>query len=72
MDAEERFPIVNAFKMSHGTLECHSLKESKQFYREFLGLACVRHAQEAQLISSSNYEWAVVCEIGRASCRERV
>lgn len=60
LDSQERFPIVNGFDMSHGTLECHSLRESKQFYREFLGLACVRHHEEAQLISSKSYPWSIV------------
>lgn len=59
-DAQEQFPIVNGFNLSHGTLECRKLKDSKQFYREFLGLACVRHHEEAQLISSAGYPWAIV------------
>ena len=30
--------IVKPYVLSHGTMECYSLKESRRFYEEFLGL----------------------------------
>lgn len=56
--------IVKPYVMSHGTLECHSLKESRKFYEEFLGLECVRHAKPAMVIRCG-LKWHVVCvEVG--------
>src|SRR2546430_17277707 len=42
--------LVKAFVMSHGTMEVYSLKESRRFYEEFLGLECVRHAKPAMVV----------------------
>ena len=44
VEPSDRKSIVKPYVMSHGTLECYSLKESRKFYEEFLGLECVRHA----------------------------
>jgi catechol-2,3-dioxygenase len=32
--------VVKPYCLGHGTLECRSLKESRVFYEEFLGLEC--------------------------------
>lgn len=37
------FPIEKARGLSHGTLECHEIKPTRRFFREFLGLDTVRH-----------------------------
>src|SRR5437879_7186616 len=42
--------LVKAFVLSHGTMEVYSLKESRKFYEEFLGLECVRHARPAIVV----------------------
>jgi catechol 2,3-dioxygenase-like lactoylglutathione lyase family enzyme len=42
--------VVKPFVLSHGTLECYSLKETRRFYEEFLGLECVRHAKRSMLV----------------------
>src|SRR5216684_6936836 len=42
--------LVKAFVLSHGTMEVYSLKESRKFYEEFLGLECVRHAKPAIVV----------------------
>ena len=47
VEPSNKTSIVKPYVMSHGTLECHSLKESRKFYEEFLGLECVRHAKPA-------------------------
>lgn len=56
--------ILKPYVMSHGTLECYSLKESRRFYEEFLGLECVRHARPAMAIRCG-VKFHVVCvEVG--------
>ena len=42
--------VVKPFVLSHGTLECYSLKETRRFYEEFLGLECVRHAKRSMVV----------------------
>src|SRR3989442_12430421 len=49
-DAKTEGSIVKPYVMSHGTMECYSLKESRRFYEEFLGLECVRHAKPAMVV----------------------
>ena len=48
-DANNENSIIKPYMMSHGTMECFSLKESRRFYEEFLGLECVKHAQPAMV-----------------------
>ena len=56
--------IVKPYVLSHGTLECYSLKESRRFYEEFLGLECVRHAKPAMAIRCG-LKFHVICvEVG--------
>ncbi len=56
--------IIRPYVLSHGTLECYSLKESRPFYEEFLGLECVRHAIPAMLFRCG-LKFHVVCvEVG--------
>ncbi len=52
--------VVKPYVMSHGTLECYSLKKSREFYEEFLGLECVRHAKPAMVIRCG-LKFHVVC-----------
>ena len=42
--------VVKPFVLSHGTLECYSLQETRRFYEEFLGLECVRHAKRSMVV----------------------
>jgi len=51
--------VVKPFLLSHGTLEVHSLKESRRFYEEFLGLECVRHGKISMLIRCG-MKWHIV------------
>jgi catechol 2,3-dioxygenase-like lactoylglutathione lyase family enzyme len=53
-------PVIKPSKLSHGTLECHDLKESRRFYVEFLGLECVRHGPRTMMIRKGG-DWSVVC-----------
>jgi catechol 2,3-dioxygenase-like lactoylglutathione lyase family enzyme len=56
--------IVRPYLLSHGTLECYNLKDSRRFYEEFLGLECVRHAKPAMAIRCG-LKFHVICvEVG--------
>ena len=58
--------VIKPYVLSHGTLECHSLKESRKFYEEFLGLECARHARPAMVIRCG-LKFHIVCvEVGDA------
>ena len=62
--APERKSIIKPYVMSHGTLECRNLKDSRRFYEEFLGLECVRHAIPAMVIRCG-LKFHIVCvEVG--------
>ena len=56
--------VVKPYVMSHGTLEAHSLRASRQFYEEFLGLECVRHARPSMLIRCGMKWHIVAVEVG--------
>src|SRR2546422_4378766 len=58
--------LVKAFVLSHGTMEVYSLKESRKFYEEFLGLECVRHAKPAIVVRLGLKFHIVAVEVGEA------
>ena len=64
VDMPERNSVVRPYGLGHGTLECHSLKESRRFYEEFLGLECVRHAKPAISIRLGMRFHIVAVEVG--------
>lgn len=56
--------VVKPYVLSHGTLECYSLKKSRRFYEEFLGLEVVRHAKPSMMMRCG-MKWHIVCvEVG--------
>jgi len=61
-DAEvtDALPICGPEVLSHGTLEMIDLKESKRFYKEFLGLEVVQHRPFALNIRKGG-SWVIVC-----------
>src|SRR5258708_8900644 len=65
-EAKTENSIVKPFVMSHGTMECYSLKESRKFYEEFLGLECVRHAKPAIVVRLGLKFHIVAVEVGEA------
>src|SRR5258708_31105226 len=65
-EAKTENSIVKPFVMSHGTMECYSLKESRKFYEEFLGLECVRHAKPAMVVRCGLKFHIVAVEVGAA------
>jgi len=65
-EPKNRDSFVKPYVMSHGTMECHNLKESRKFYEEFLGLECVRHAKPAMVVRCG-LKWHIVAvEVGNA------
>src|SRR3989442_11580750 len=65
-DPKNANAIVKAFVLSHGTMEVYSLKESRKFYEEFLGLECVRHAKPAMVVRLGLKFHIVAVEVGSA------
>lgn len=64
VETPARDSIIKPYCLSHGTLECANLVESRKFYEEFLGLECVRHAMPA-LAFRLGMRFHVVCvEVG--------
>lgn len=64
VDHAERHSIIKPYVMSHGTLECRNLRETRKFYEEFLGLECVRHALPAMAVRCG-LKFHIVCvEVG--------
>jgi catechol 2,3-dioxygenase-like lactoylglutathione lyase family enzyme len=56
--------VIKPYCLSHGTLECYSLKASRRFYEEFLGLECVRHGKPAMVIRGGMRFHIVCVEVG--------
>ena len=61
---QERQSVIKPYCMSHGTLEVYSLKDSRRFYEEFLGLECVRHGKPAMVIRLGMRFHVVCVEVG--------
>jgi catechol 2,3-dioxygenase-like lactoylglutathione lyase family enzyme len=66
VDLPDRNSVVKPYALGHGTLECMSLKESRKFYEEFLGLDCVRHAKPAMAVRLGMRFHIVAVEVGDA------
>lgn len=52
--------VVKPLLMTHGTLECRNLKETRKFFEEFLGLECVRHNPDG-MHARCGMKFSVVC-----------
>jgi catechol 2,3-dioxygenase-like lactoylglutathione lyase family enzyme len=52
--------IVRPLLLSHGTLMCRNMADSRRFYEEFLGLEVVRHAKPAMMLRLKSAMY-VVC-----------
>jgi catechol 2,3-dioxygenase-like lactoylglutathione lyase family enzyme len=65
-EPNNKHSVVRPYVMSHGTMECYSLKESRRFYEEFLGMECVRHAKPAMAVRCGMKFHIVCVEVGNA------
>ncbi|MFP3613172.1 VOC family protein [Paraburkholderia sp. SIMBA_050] len=52
--------VVKPYVMSHGTLACRDLSQSRKFFEEFLGLECVQHGITSMVIRCG-MKFHVVC-----------
>ncbi|WP_237882364.1 VOC family protein [Pseudomonas sp. PGPR40] len=52
--------VVKPYVMSHGTLPCIDLGQSRRFYEEFLGLECVQHGITSMVIRCG-MKFHIVC-----------
>src|SRR5579872_3046380 len=58
--------VVKPAMLSHGTLECFSLAESRRFYEEFLGLECVRQGKPAMFVRCGMKFHIVAMQAGKS------
>ena len=65
-EPDNKNSVVKPYLLTHGTLECYNLKESRRFYEEFLGLECVRHAKPAMAVRCGMKFHIVCIEAGNA------
>ncbi len=56
--------VVKPMLLSHGTLMCKDLAQSRRFYEEFLGLEVVRHARPAMMLRLKSGMYVVAVCIG--------
>jgi len=56
--------VVKPVLLSHGTMECYNLTESRRFYEEFLGLECVRQGKPALFVRCGMKFHIVALEAG--------
>ncbi|HSV82829.1 MAG TPA: VOC family protein [Ramlibacter sp.] len=61
---ESRSSVVKPYMLSHGTCECISLKDTREFYEGFLGLDCVRHSESGMLFRLGTKFHVVCIEVG--------
>jgi catechol 2,3-dioxygenase-like lactoylglutathione lyase family enzyme len=66
VDHKDRASILRPYVMSHGTLECRNLKQSRKFYEDFLGLECVVHSPSSLCIRLGLKFYIVAVEVGDA------
>lgn len=59
-EPDNKDSVVRPLLMSHGTLECQDLTETRRFFEEFLGLECVRHS-EGGMHARCGMKFSIVC-----------
>lgn len=52
--------VVKPLMMSHGTMECRNLKETRDFLENFLGMECVRHNPDGMHVRCG-MKFSIVC-----------
>jgi catechol 2,3-dioxygenase-like lactoylglutathione lyase family enzyme len=65
-EPDNKSSVVKPWLLSHGTMECYSLTESRRFYEEFLGLECVRQGKPAMFVRCGMKFHIVAIQAGRA------
>jgi catechol 2,3-dioxygenase-like lactoylglutathione lyase family enzyme len=52
--------VVQPYALTHGTMECRNLKQTRKFLEEFLGLEVIRHAPPGMMMRCG-MKFHVVC-----------
>ena len=58
--------VVKPAMLSHGTLQCYNLTETRKFYEEFLGLECVRQGKPAIFVRCGTKFHIVAVQAGNS------
>lgn len=58
--------LVKPYALTHGTLECYSLKDSRRFYEKFLGLECVQHGPRTMAVRCGFKFHVIAVQVGDA------
>jgi catechol 2,3-dioxygenase-like lactoylglutathione lyase family enzyme len=61
---ETPMPLNRPLVLSHGTITCRDLAQSRRFYEEFLGLDVVQHTERGLLLRKGGYCSIVCLEVG--------
>lgn len=56
--------VIKPFCLSHGTLECYKLDDSRKFYEEFLGFEVVRHGITSMALRMAMRFHIICVEVG--------
>src|ERR1700677_3199033 len=56
--------VVKPYALTHGTMEVHSLRETRKFFEEFLGLEVIRHAPPGMMFRCAMKFHVVCLEVG--------
>lgn len=59
-EPDNKDSVVKPVMMSHGTLECRNIPETRKFFEEFLGLECVRHNKDG-MHARCGIKFSIVC-----------
>ena len=63
---ENMTSVVKPYVLSHGTMECYDLGESRRFYEEFLGMQCVQHARRTMAVRCGMTFHIVCVQVGQS------
>ena len=64
-EPDNKKSVVKPWLLSHGTMECYNLTESRRFYEEFLGLEVVRQGKPAMFVRCGLKFHIVAVQAGR-------
>ena len=65
---ENQTSVVKPYVLSHGTMECYNLGESRRFYEEFLGMQCVQHGRRSMAVRCG-MKFHIICLQGGGTLR---
>jgi catechol-2,3-dioxygenase len=58
--------VIKPAMLSHGTMQCYNLTETRKFYEEFLGLECVRQGKPAIFVRCGTKFHIVAVQAGNS------